>query len=161
MSTNIFKSNTEECPDCHFVFVVLDDPQMVRTCPSCHSRFMCGDKKIHRKDCAVCHFRYHGGNNVYYKDGCPALMSDGRFLTYWNRTNELTEAMRKMNGFRSENQFRTFMQANGDLFRNSERNYLIQNNTCEPTTACSEGWYDLWSKKGGYWANNYGSPMNN
>lgn len=161
MSTNTFNSRTEECPDCHFTFVVLDDPHTVRSCPSCHSRFMCGQSKIHKKGCNICNFRYRGANNVYYKDGCPALMSDGRFLTYYNSSNELTEDMRKINGFRSANQFRTFMQANGDLFRSTERNYLIQNNTCEPETACSEGWYDLWTKKGGYWANNYGNLMNN
>ena len=129
MSTNTFKSNTEECPDCHFVFVTLDDPMAVRSCPSCRSRFMCGHKKIHKQGCSVCNFRYNGENNVYYKDGCPALMSDARFLTYYNSSNELTEAMRKMNGFRSANQFRTFMQTNGDLFRSTERNFLIKNNT--------------------------------
>ena len=100
-----------------------------------------------------------GSNNVYYPDGCPALMSDGRFITYYNSSNELTETMRKMNGFRSENQFRTFMQTNGDLFMNAERDYLMKNNTCSPQTACSEGWYDLWTMKDGYWGNSYASNL--
>lgn len=148
----------EECPACHFVFVSGMDPYGVRTCPSCQQQFFPGQKIQHGDECSTCYARYHGANNIYYKDGCPALMSDGRFLTYYNSSNELTETMRKMNGFRSANQFRTFMQNNGDLFMATEQDYLVKNNTCEPTTACSEGWYDLWTKKCGYWANNYASP---
>lgn len=97
--------------------------------------------------------KFHGGNNVYYKDGCPALMNDGRFITNYNSANELTETMRKMNGFKSSNQFRTFMQTNGDLFMSTEREYQIKNNTCMPSTACSEGYYNLWSKNDGSWVN--------
>ena len=95
--------------------------------------------------------RFTGGNNVYYKEGCPALMEDGRFITYYNSTNELTNAMQKLNNFRSANQFRTFMQNNGDLFMNIERRYQIAKNTCSPDTACSEGWYNLNTKYGGTW----------
>jgi|SRR5271154_4227825 hypothetical protein len=148
----------EECPGCHFVFVSGFDPQGVRECPSCNKKFLPGSRIDHGKGCSVCYMRYHGANNVYYKDGCPALMSDGRFITYYNSSNELTEAMRKLNGFRSANQFRTFMQVNGDLFMASEREFQVKKNTCAPRTACSEGWYDLWTKKGGYWANDYASP---
>lgn len=96
----------------------------------------------------------NGANNVYYRDGCPALMSDGRFITYWNSSNELTKEMMDMNGFKSANEFRIFMQTNGDTLMNSERLYQLKQNTCDPVTACSQGWYDLWTKKGGYWANN-------
>jgi hypothetical protein len=102
--------------------------------------------------------QYHGGNNVYFKDGCPALMADGRFITYYNSSNELTEKMRRMNGFQSSNQFRTFMQTNGDLFMATEREYQIKNNTCMPTTACSEGFYNLWTKDDGSWANMQNRP---
>jgi hypothetical protein len=97
--------------------------------------------------------KYAGSSNVYYKDGCPALMNDARFITNYGSSNELTESMRKMNGFKSPNQFRTFMQTNGQKFMDAERNYQIAHNTCTPTTACSEGWYDLWTKYGGNWGN--------
>lgn len=100
-----------------------------------------------------------GGNNVYYPDGCPALMDDGRFITYFGSTNELTETMQKMNGFRSANQFRTFMQNNGQKFMDAERTYQRDTNTCSPQTACSEGWYDLWTIKDGYWGNDYSSRI--
>lgn len=109
------------------------------------------------RGCAQANTKYTGSNNVYYKDGCPAIMEDGRFVTYYNSSNELTNAMQKVNGYKSANQFRTFMQNNADLFMGAERKFIIKQNTCSPTTACSEGWYDLWTQKGGYWGGNYAS----
>lgn len=95
--------------------------------------------------------QYTGADNIYYEEGCPARMSDGRFITYYNSTNELTNAMQKVNKFRSANQFRTFMQKNGDLFMNLDRQYQTAKNTCSTNTACSEGWYNLHTKYGGSW----------
>lgn len=143
----------EECPSCHFVFVSGFDPDGIRQCPSCKQTFLSGQKIDHGKGCSICLNRYHGSSNAYYKDGCPALMSDGRFITYYNSSNELTENIRKLNGFKSPNQFRTFMQNNGDQFMNTERNYITKENTCNPATACSEGWYNLWTKNAGNWKN--------
>lgn len=97
--------------------------------------------------------KYHGANNVYFKTGCPAIMNDARFLTNYNSANELTEQMRRVNGFKSANQFRTFMQNNGNLFMNADRNFQLYNNTCAPAVACSEGWYNLWTDDNGNWAN--------
>lgn len=149
----------EECPACHFVFVGGFDPDGSRQCPSCKQTFLSGQKIDHGKGCSICLNRYHGANNVYYKNGCPALMSDGRFITYYNSTNELTEAMRKLNGFKSPNQFRTFMQNNGDTFMKAERDYITKENTCNPSTACSEGWHNLWTKNGGSWENESQVPQ--
>jgi len=139
----------EMCPNCHFVFVSGYDPDDIRQCPSCHQKFI--SKSMPNN----CHSNTtnRGANNVYYRDQCPALMSDGRFLTDYNSTNELTNAMRKKNGFQSSNQFRIFMQTNGDLFMNAERKHLLNKNTCQTNIACSEGWYDLWTKRRGSWAN--------
>ena len=157
-------TNKIKCPKCHYIFVDLMDPLSVRTvdnrrmkCPKCRSFFIFGSVSYSGVGCNTCELQHDSANNVYYKDGCPALMSDGRFLTYYNSTNELTETMRKMNGFESANKFRTFMQTNGDLLMASERDYLNKENTCAPATACSEGWFDLWTKKYGYWANDYAS----
>ena len=160
--TNINSLHTrEECPKCHFVFVAGFDPQNNRVCPSCRSNFISGQKPNHNNGCSICANRYRGSNNVHYKDGCPAIMSDGRFITYYNSTNELTEAMRKMNGFRSANQFRNFMQNNGKLFMNAERNHIVKENTCSPAVACSEGWYNLWNKYGGDWTKQNSNPSPN
>lgn len=131
----------EECPSCHFLFIVGFNSSNVRICPSCKQRFVSEQNKN------------HGANNVYYKNDCPALMSDGRFITYYNSTNELTETMRKLNGISNPNEFRIFMQKNGNQFMNSERNYMLKENTCSPTIACSEGWHKLWTRNGGDWTN--------
>lgn len=132
--------NREECPHCRNVFISGFNEDNIKKCPSCKQKFV--TKAANR-----------GTNNVYYNDGCPALMSDGRFITYHNSTNELTESMRKLNGIRSPNQFRNFLQKNADLFMNAERNHITKENTCSPATACSQGWYDLWEKNNGNWAN--------
>ena len=135
----------EHCPLCRYSFIAGYDTENLRKCPSCDQQFISSAKT-------------RGANNVYYRDGCPALMNDARFITYYNSTNELTETMRKLNHIRSPNEFRTFMQNNADLFMNAERTYLERENTCSPTTACSEGWYNLWTKNRGNWANITDAP---
>lgn len=142
----------EECPRCHFVFVCGYDEDGIRKCPSCRKNFVSGQKIDHGTGCVICSNRHRGSNCAYYKDGCPAIMSDGRFITYYNSTNELTEAMRKLNGIENPNEFRLFMQRNGNLFMDSERNHALKENTCYPKTACSEGWYNLWKNQNGDWS---------
>ncbi|AYV85305.1 MAG: hypothetical protein Satyrvirus10_6 [Satyrvirus sp.] len=151
--------NKEECPNCHFIFVSGFSPDGKKKCPSCNHNFISGQKINHGSGCSICQNRNkdknisNGSNNVYYSDGCPALMSDGRFMTYHNSSNELTDAMRKLNGFKNSNEFRKFMQNNGNLFMNSEINHIKKQNTCSPNMACSEGWYKLWTKNNGKWQN--------
>lgn len=145
----------EECPQCHITFVAGYDKDKRRSCPSCQYSFISGQRLNHGNGCSICNIRYRGDNNVYFREGCPALMSSGKFITYYNSTHELTEAMRRLNGFRSSNQFRTFMLNNGDIFMNAERDYQLRNNTCSPNIACSEGWYDLWTKANGNWAKKF------
>ena len=130
----------EECSHCHFSFLSGFDNKVERKCPSCKSLFISGQKIDHGKGCSICNAKYRGNNNVYYRDGCPALMSDGRFITNYNSSNELTESMRKMNGFQSANQFRNFMQNNADAFMKAERDFINRENTCRPGSMCSEGW---------------------
>ncbi len=137
----------EECPACHSVFISGFNADGIRSCPSCKQKFISRQKKN------------SGANNVYYKNGCPAIMSDGRFITYYNSTNELTEAMRKLNGIQNTNEFRTFMQKYGDKIMTAERNHMVKENTCSPQTACSEGWYKLWTQNGGDWSNFENGPV--
>lgn len=149
----------EECPLCHHAFIGGFDPSNHRRCPSCKHKFVSGATIDHGNGCSICTGRnnskpkYKGMSNTHYENGCPALMSDGRFITYYNSSNELTDSMRKLNGFRSPNEFRAFMQKNGKLFMDAERKYLEKENTCKPDTACSQGWYDLWTSKQGNWSN--------
>lgn len=146
--------NREECPRCKHVFIRGFGTDSEVKCPSCAQKFTAGQKI--NNNCV--NNDYSGSNNVYYKDGCPAIMSDGRFITNYGSTNELTETMRKLNGIKSPNEFRNFMQKNGDLFMDSERKYITEKNTCSPATACSQGWHDLWAKNNGNWANGANVP---
>lgn len=132
-----------KCPTCYRISPCERDAQGNRVCPRCSSRF------LYRPG------RYTGENNTFFRDGCPALMSDGRFITSYTPSNELTENIRHINGIENTNQFREFLQTNGNRLMNKEREYLWESNTCAPKTACSEGWYDLWMNKGGYWGNEY------
>mgnify|MGYP001190358123 CR=1 FL=1 len=156
-SNNLYTK--EECPECHFVFISGYNNNGNRTCPSCKKNFVTGELANHGSWCSICATRKRGANNVYYGDGCPAIMSDGRFITYYNSTNELTEAMRKLNGFTSPNEFRNFMQKYGHQFLDAERKHILQQNTCLPKSSCSEGWYKLWTQNQGNWANNNQEPV--
>jgi len=69
-------------------------------------------------------------DNRYYKYGCPPLMSDGRFLTSYVDSDVLNQYIRHVNKLESANDFRIFLQKNGDKIMNRERAYLIQKNTC-------------------------------
>ncbi len=136
-----------------FIFVAGFDKSDLTQCPGCKNKIRITNNTIKNKTPT------NANNNIKInlplqqnKTECPALMSDGRFLTYHNSTNELTEAIRKLNGFTSSNQFRNFMQNNADLFMNAERNQLLKENSCRPKTACSEGWYKLWTQNNGDWS---------
>jgi hypothetical protein len=82
-----------------------------------------------------------GSNNVY--KNCPAIMSDGRFVTRWDSSNDLTHQIQLLNGIPSSNQFRNFMQQNADVIMASEREFINRNYGCNPQIACSEGYYYL------------------
>lgn len=86
-------------------------------------------------------FRQEGANNVY--KNCPAKMSDGRFITRYEPANDITNALRTINGIQSTNQFRRFMQNNADVIMATERSYLEKTYSCHPNTVCSEGYYWL------------------
>lgn len=150
MNNNILQRR-EECPSCHYTFIVGYTDTNTYRCPSCRNKFIAGQQLDHGLGCSVCTQRYHGDNNVYHHDGAPALMSDGRFLTNYNSTNELTESIRKLNGIMSPNEFRIFMQQHGNELLNAERDYLLKKNTSQPAVSCSEGWNKFWNINGGNW----------
>lgn len=132
----------EQCPKCRRAFIAGYTADNSQTCPYCHQQYHPASKKP---------TRYCGTSNVYYKDGCPALMSDGRFMTNHHSSNELTEQLRKSNSMDDHNRFRNFLQNNAEELINAERDYMMKNNSCTVSTACSQGWHDLWSKNGGVW----------
>lgn len=126
-------------------------------CPKCRSIYIAGFEQNGNRCCPLCGYNYfkninnnsisnNGCNNIHYFDGCPAIMSDGRFITYFPSSRELTDTMMKIYDIKDPNDFRKFMQKNADQLMNRERYYLLKNNICHPTIGCSQGWNSLWSK---------------
>lgn len=126
-------NNYEICPRCGFKLILKQALEII-TCPTCHNSYR--SKNHNKKE------NLSGCNNIY-KNNCPALMSDGRFATYYNSTNSLTDALMKANGFNDSNKFREYLQNNAINFMNSERKLLHENNSCYPNITCSESWYEL------------------
>jgi hypothetical protein len=79
-------------------------------------------------------------NNIFHKDGCPPIMTDGRFLTNFIPASEITDEIKRINGINNSNEFRRFLQDNSLKLINAEKQYLYQNNLCHPSFACCEGW---------------------
>lgn len=75
-------------------------------------------------------------DNRYYKYGCPPLMSDGRFLTSYVDSDVVNQYIRHVNKIKTSNDFRMFLQKNGDTIINRERAHLIKKNTCAIDGAC-------------------------
>ena len=75
-------------------------------------------------------------DNRYYSYGCPALMSDGRFLTSYVDSDIYNQYIRNINNIKTSCQYRHFLQNHGDDILNKEREYLIRNNTCSVYGNC-------------------------
>ena len=68
-------------------------------------------------------------DNVY--SSCPALMSDGRFLTDWNGSTRRNEYIKHINDLVRDDDYRVFLQQNGSNILNKEWNYLVTENGCK------------------------------
>ena len=75
-------------------------------------------------------------DNRYWSNGCPPLMSDGRFLTNHVRFNVVDQFIRNMNELPNNHEYRHFLQKNGDEILNKERQVLTKNNTCAVNGKC-------------------------
>lgn len=64
-------------------------------------------------------------------------MSDGRFLTSYVDSDVLNQYIRHVNKLKSANDFRIFLQKNGDAIINRERAFLIKKNTCSVHGMCT------------------------
>jgi hypothetical protein len=75
-------------------------------------------------------------DNRYFEYGCPPLMNDGRFLTNYVRSSIFDQNIRNINNIKSSNEFRHFLQNNGDAIMNNVKGYLRENNTCTVEGRC-------------------------
>jgi hypothetical protein len=76
-------------------------------------------------------------DNRYFNYGCPALMQDGRFLTNHIRSRLFDQAIRNINSIDSAQDFKVFIQKNGDIILNNERTMLNKLNTCDVSGKCA------------------------
>ena len=75
-------------------------------------------------------------DNRYFNYGCPALMQDGRFLTNYVRARIFDHSIRNINSINSAQDFKVFLQKNGDTILNNERAKLNELYTCPVDGKC-------------------------
>jgi hypothetical protein len=76
------------------------------------------------------------GDNRYFSYNCPALMHDGRFITNHTRQRTVDQYIRDMNKIVSAQDYKNFLQKNGDDIINKERLYNQDNNLCKIDGKC-------------------------
>ena len=70
-------------------------------------------------------------DNKHYQNNCPPLMQDGRFLTTYIRSRVLDQFLRNINNIYSNDDYRTFLQKNGDVLISNEISKLSNENICK------------------------------
>jgi len=67
--------------------------------------------------------------------GCPAVMEDARFLTDYQTSDRRNEYIKYINDIVRDDQYRLFLQLNGEAIIKRERDYNLVNNKCH-ANAC-------------------------
>ena len=76
-------------------------------------------------------------DNRYWKQGCPPLMSDGRFVTSYVDSDILNQFIRHVNELGSAQDFKNFLQKNAVEIMDKERNFIVSKNTCNVGGKCN------------------------
>lgn len=69
-------------------------------------------------------------DNRYFNYKCPPLMQDGRFITNYIKNSTFEQFIRNVNQIESAQEYKQFLQQNGDTIINRERAYLDSINSC-------------------------------
>jgi hypothetical protein len=64
-------------------------------------------------------------------------MQDGRFITNYSSNRTFEQNIRNINHIGSAYDYKNFLQKNANTIINNERNYMINNNTCNIDGNCS------------------------
>lgn len=75
-------------------------------------------------------------DNRYFSYGCPALMQDARFITNYYPKRTFEQHIRHVNNIDSAQDYKLFLQQNGDTIMNKERAFISKINTCEIHGKC-------------------------
>lgn len=76
-------------------------------------------------------------DNRYFNYGCPPLMQDARFITNYTESRIFEQYIRNVNKIDSAQDFKRFLQTNGDTIMDKERAYHQQLNTCSVHGKCA------------------------
>jgi hypothetical protein len=84
-------------------------------------------------------------NNIYHDIGCPAIYLKQIYLTNYLPKRTFDQYIRKNNKITTNEEYRTFLQKNGSIILDKERERLISLNTCNVGTRqcdiCSDNRY--------------------
>lgn len=75
-------------------------------------------------------------DNRYFKNGCPPLMQDGRFITNYMESRVFEQFIRNVNNIGSAQEYKRFLQVHGDNIMNRERAYQESINNCAVHGKC-------------------------
>jgi hypothetical protein len=75
-------------------------------------------------------------DNRYYKYNCPPLMNDGRFLSSYIRSRVFDQYIRNINNVHSAQEYKHFLQNNGDQIINNLKGYFRESSTCRIEGKC-------------------------
>jgi hypothetical protein len=70
----------------------------------------------------------------YYKN-CPARMDDARFLTDYRTANTREQNIKMINGFVNDDEYRMFLQTNGETLMDRQWDVIKTTNSCK-TNCC-------------------------
>ena len=69
-------------------------------------------------------------DNLYFNYGCPPLVQDSRFLTTYLHPRWLDQDIRKQHNIYNSDNYRKFIQDNGEEFIKNEFKTLMLANNC-------------------------------
>jgi hypothetical protein len=86
-------------------------------------------------------------DNRWFKQGCPALMSDGRLFTSYVDSDVVEQFIRKGNNINNSHEYREFLQKNASTLINRERAFYMSQavcdfSKCDDDCKCTYGCYN-------------------
>ena len=75
-------------------------------------------------------------DNRYFSYDCPPLMQDARFITNYTRQRTIDQYIRGVNNIVSAQDYKDFLQRNGDDILNKERAFNEEHNMCKIDGKC-------------------------
>lgn len=72
----------------------------------------------------------------HWKQGCPALMSDGRFVTNYMDNDVFNQTIKKMNKIGNSHEYREFLQKNAETIIKRETESFLKKCSCNTEGKC-------------------------